>query len=125
MLKRTVTEAVHEVGHLLELGHCSGHSCVVYCSNQLRDSDPRGREFCARGSGIGLATVVDIVERHVGRLEVDSELGRGPAFTMYLPRAGREGTKALARSLSRDGDRVSWIASEEPSVRRRGGMEAT
>jgi signal transduction histidine kinase len=42
----------------------------------------------ARGSGLGLPTVVDIVDRHGGRLEVDSEVGRGSTFTIYLPRAG-------------------------------------
>jgi len=41
-----------------------------------------------RGSGIGLPTVVDIVERHRGRLEVDSELGRGSTFAIHLPGEG-------------------------------------
>jgi signal transduction histidine kinase len=38
-----------------------------------------------RGSGIGLPTVVDIVARHGGRLEVASEPGRGSTFTIVLP----------------------------------------
>jgi len=40
-----------------------------------------------RGSGIGLPTVVDIVERHGGRLEIDSALGKGSTFTIALPLA--------------------------------------
>jgi signal transduction histidine kinase len=37
------------------------------------------------GYGIGLATVKAIVESHGGRVEVDSELGKGSIFTIYLP----------------------------------------
>jgi signal transduction histidine kinase len=38
-------------------------------------------------SGIGLPTVVDIVERHGGRLEIESSPGKGSTFTIFLPRA--------------------------------------
>lgn len=38
-----------------------------------------------RGSGIGLPTVADILERHGGRLEVDSAPGEGSSFTIHLP----------------------------------------
>lgn len=38
-----------------------------------------------RGSGIGLPTVVDVMERHGGRLEIDSEPGKGSTFSILLP----------------------------------------
>ena len=38
-----------------------------------------------RGVGLGLAISRGIVERHKGRIEVQSELGRGTTFTVILP----------------------------------------
>lgn len=37
------------------------------------------------GHGLGLATVWSIVNRHGGHIDVVSELGKGSAFTFYLP----------------------------------------
>lgn len=41
-----------------------------------------------RGSGIGLPTVVDIVERHGGRLEIHSVPDEGSTFTILIPGGG-------------------------------------
>jgi two-component system phosphate regulon sensor histidine kinase PhoR len=40
------------------------------------------------GTGLGLAIVKHIVNRHHGRLQIDSEAGQGSTFTVYLPVAG-------------------------------------
>ncbi len=38
-----------------------------------------------QGTGLGLSIVQKIVTRHGGRIEVESEIGRGSIFTVFLP----------------------------------------
>jgi len=39
------------------------------------------------GSGLGLASVYSVINKHQGKIMVDSELGIGTTFTIYLPAA--------------------------------------
>lgn len=48
-----------------------------------RSSNPAALD--RTGSGLGLAIVRTVVERHRGRIEVDSEVGRGTTFEVFLP----------------------------------------
>jgi len=44
-----------------------------------------------KGTGLGLAMVFGVIEASHGYITVDSDLGRGSEFSVYLPRALTEG----------------------------------
>jgi two-component system phosphate regulon sensor histidine kinase PhoR len=48
-----------------------------------RAQDPLAREI--EGTGLGLAMVKHIVGAHGGHVEVDSDIGKGARFTIFLP----------------------------------------
>ena len=48
----------------------------------------KGRSRAVGGTGLGLATVKHIVNRHRGRLVIDSQVGEGSTFTVWLPVSG-------------------------------------
>jgi signal transduction histidine kinase/DNA-binding response OmpR family regulator len=60
-----------------------------------------------QGAGLGLASVFGIVDRHGGIVTVDSRVGCGSTFTIYLPamtqRCDSESTRALKKTTRCDG----------------------
>ena len=44
--KRSVKEAVHEVGHTLGLAHCRAPTCVMFFSNSILDTDRKNPSLC-------------------------------------------------------------------------------
>ncbi len=44
--ERALKEAIHELGHLLGLGHCPDPTCIMFFSNSLADTDRKGPGFC-------------------------------------------------------------------------------
>ncbi|HTQ70789.1 MAG TPA: ATP-binding protein [Acidocella sp.] len=49
----------------------------------------KGRSRAIGGTGLGLAIVKHVVNRHRGRLVIDSEPGKGTTFTVWLPGQAR------------------------------------
>ena len=45
-VERLVKEIVHEIGHLLGLGHCSSDRCVMKFSNSIVEVDYKSEQFC-------------------------------------------------------------------------------
>jgi two-component system phosphate regulon sensor histidine kinase PhoR len=53
------------------------------------------------GTGLGLALVKHVLNRHAGRLTIESTLGEGATFTMHLPlRTGEAGVSSRSATIS-------------------------
>jgi PAS domain S-box-containing protein len=73
-----------------------------------------------QGTGLGLPTVLGIVESHGGFLHVDSEIGKGTVFKIYLPAASAEKEDSHDtefRSLPRGNGEIVLIVDDEPAIR--------
>jgi len=75
-----------------------------------------------QGTGLGLATVYGIVKQSGGFITVDSEVGRGTSFHIYLPRRKVEAGEAhvdAAPAVARDvtGQDTILLVEDEEAVR--------
>jgi two-component system, cell cycle sensor histidine kinase and response regulator CckA len=94
--------------HNVEVGHASlqpdirvlapGAVCLVVRDTGIGMNDAVKRRLfelfyttkaLGQGTGVGLATCYAIVKQHGGHIEVDSEIGQGSTFTIYLPVVSR------------------------------------
>lgn len=73
-----------------------------------------------RGTGLGLSTCYGIVHQSGGAIAVDSILGRGSVFSVYLPQRGQdEKCSSLAHQRSAEGaGKKILVVDDENEVRR-------
>ena len=73
-----------------------------------------------KGTGLGLSTVHGVVKQSGGFIVVDSELGKGATFKIYLPREGKKASKLMGlaeEKLSLKGTETVLVVEDEPSIR--------
>ena len=73
-----------------------------------------------KGTGLGLATVYGIVKQHEGWLEVNSEVGVGTTFKIYLPacaQASGANEPSLEPSRAMGGEETILAVEDEGSLR--------
>jgi len=72
-----------------------------------------------KGTGLGLAVVHGIVEQSGGRIEVESQPGRGTTFSIYLPASSVAEPSLVEASgpAPRDGHEAILLVEDEASLR--------
>lgn len=70
------------------------------------------------GTGLGLAQVYGIVKQHEGEIGVESRVGEGTCFTIYLPEmsGGKAVAKRLKESLPRGDGETILVVEDNPRV---------
>ena len=73
-----------------------------------------------KGTGLGLATAYGIVKQSGGSIQVESEVGRGSTFCIYLPAtegSTRQRPAAGSGEMIAGGTETILIAEDEPDLR--------
>ena len=73
-----------------------------------------------QGTGLGLATVYGIVAQHRGWVEVESQVGRGSTFQIFLPASAKTAAEKVESSLeaAAQGHETILVVEDDQGVRR-------
>lgn len=117
-----VAEPAREPGVLERAGECGPGEEPLYHDVTLKHifepfftTKPLGT-----GTGLGLATVFGIVKQHDGWVEVESAVGKGSTFSVFLPGSRQPGTLVAdgcaAKPVS-GGEETILVVEDNPEVR--------
>jgi len=107
-------------GEFIRLSHVDT-GCGIPSENLPRIFEPffTTKEL-GKGTGLGLATIFGIVKQHNGWIEVESELGHGAAFHIYLPASTRpvaEPEQYDTQFRARGGTETILVVEDERDLR--------
>jgi two-component system, cell cycle sensor histidine kinase and response regulator CckA len=98
-----------------DTGHGMDAGTLAHIFEPFFTTKPMGK-----GTGLGLATVWGIVKQSGGSIRVESEVGRGSTFRIYLP-ATQGSTRRRQESVSGEtvtgGTETILLAEDEPDLR--------
>jgi CheY-like chemotaxis protein len=98
-----------------DTGHGMDAATLSHVFEPFFTTKPMGK-----GTGLGLATVYGIVKQSGGSIQVESEVGRGSTFRIYLP-ATEGGTRkqqvTIGAEMVAGGSETILIAEDEPDLR--------
>jgi len=99
----------------------SDTGCGIASENLSRIFEPFfTTKEVGKGTGLGLATVFGIAQQHHGWVEVESEIGRGTVFRVFLPACSTSAAQAAALEPApkvRGGSETILLVEDEPAVR--------
>lgn len=99
----------------------SDTGCGMDVATQKRIFEPFfTTKEAGKGTGLGLATVQEIVRERQGYIEVESEVGKGTAFRIFLPRTELAAAVGLAPAVvggARPGSETILVVEDEDNVR--------
>jgi signal transduction histidine kinase len=116
-------DALPEGGNITFHTHVEGETVVLKISDTGTGMSEAVRQRCLepffttkghRGTGLGLAMVFGIIERHTGSIEIESAPGQGTTFVLRLPAAqAGSATAPVATSAALDPLRV-LVVDDQP-----------
>jgi len=114
-------------GRLVSPGLSTGHAAQVEVIDTGVGMDNETRRRClepffstkgARGTGLGLAMVYGVMERHGGRIEIDSAPGKGTTMRLLFPTDAPARAESIAKTeeFSETGPLRVLCIDDEPLV---------